>query len=120
MPFQPGNNANPRGRPRGGLSLAAKIRAKAGDDAAVYVDELHRMALSRRIAPKVRVEVMRLLIERGYGRAPQDINVNTSSLDLSAVDLSRASDTQIEQLHEAAATTTRIINELRGESTAVH
>ena len=117
MPFQPGNNANPRGRPPSGRALAEKIRAKAGDDAAVYVDELHRMALSRRIAPKVRVEVMRVLLDRGFGKPPTDINVSSgSALDLTGVDLDKLTDRQLEGLHDAAAKTAAILKEVKGES----
>ena len=121
MPFKPGNNANPRGRPRTGRALAEAIRAKCGDDGACYVAELDRMALDKRINAKTRVEIMRLMFERGFGKPPTDIHVSSgSALDLTGVDLDKASDSQIEQLHKAAPTTARIVNELRGESIPVH
>ena len=96
--------------------MAEKIRAKAGEDAGVYVDELHKMALNRRIAPKTRGEIIRLLLERGYGKTPTDINLNTGgNLDLQGLDLSKLTDAQVETLYESAAKTAAIISELKGE-----
>ena len=120
MPFQKGNNANPRGRPRGGLALAEKIREKAGNDAGVYVDELHRIAMSRRIAPKVRVEVIRLLLDKGYGKAPTDINVNTgNNVDLTGVDLDRLTDDQVQRLLDLSTESAQILKAVR-EDQKIH
>ena len=119
--FQRGISGNLKGRPVGARSLASKIRERAGDDAGLIVDELFRLAFSGRVAARVRADIMKFLIERACGRVPSDVNITTSSsLDLRDVDLSKASDGQIEQLHEAATTTARIVHELRGEPTPVH
>ena len=120
MPFQKGNNANPRGRPRGGLALAEKIREKAGNDASVYVDELHKLALNRRVAPRVRAEIMKILLERGYGKCPDTINLHTgNSVDLTGIDLDRLTDEQLEELHALSTRTAAILAEVR-EDQKVH
>ena len=119
--WKPGQSGNPKGRALGGRSLAEKIRAKAGEDAGVYVDELHKMALNRRIAPKTRGEIIRLLLERGYGKTPTDINLNTaSSLDLQGLDLSTLTDKEIDTLYDAAEKTAAIIASLKKSPESVH
>ena len=119
MPFKPGNNANPRGRPPTGRALAEAIRARCGNDGARYVAELDRMALDKRINAKTRVEIFRLMFERDFGKPPTDIHVSSgSATDLSDVDLSKLSDAQVEELYELSARTAAILAEVRGE--AVH
>ena len=77
------------------------------------------MALSRRIAPKVRVDVMRLLLDRGYGKPPTEVNISSgSAVDLTDVDLSKLTDAQLEELYELSARTAAILEEVKGE--AVH
>lgn len=75
MPFKPGNNANPKGRPRTGQSIAEYIRKLGGEDGKVYVDELHTLATLPHDDPRVRMMAIGLLLERGFGKPPQDVNV---------------------------------------------
>ncbi len=76
--FKPGQSGNLRGRPRGGLSLAARIRALGGEDGSTYAELLHRVALDEGEPTRVRLDAVRILLDRGYGAAPQELHVETS------------------------------------------
>ena len=116
MTFTKGTSGNPRGRPPAGRSVAEHIRLRAGNNAQVYVDLLHSMALNRRIAPKVRAEVVRILLDRGWGKPTTDINVNTgNNVDLTGVDLDRLTDDQLEELHALSTRTAAILAEVRAD-----
>lgn len=73
--FQPGQSGNLRGRPRVGTSLAERIREKGGDDGAVYVDLLHDIATNPKETTKLRIEAVRLLMQRGFGAIPTEVSV---------------------------------------------
>lgn len=79
-PWAPGQSGNPRGRPVGGLSVASFVRELGGFDARVYVERLHAMAMDKR-QPRLAIEAIRILLERGYGRPP-DLSV---TFDVSAL-----------------------------------
>ena len=76
MPFQPGNNANPKGRPPTGTSLAEYIRKLGGEDGKVYADKLHAIAVEPHDNVNARMTAINTLLERGYGSPPKDINLN--------------------------------------------
>ena len=56
--FQPGQSGNPRERPPGGLSLAARIRALGGEDGATYAELLHRVAMNEDESTKIRLDAV--------------------------------------------------------------
>ena len=90
-PWRPGESGNPRGRPVGGLSVATFIRELGGFDARVYVERLHAMAMDKR-QPRLALEAIRILLERGFGRPPDmTVTFDVSALrDLSDADLEAA------------------------------
>ena len=69
--FQPGQSGNPEGRPK---SLAANIRAKVGDDGEALVQQLLAIA-RRRGSAWGRVQAIKELLDRGWGKSPQAISV---------------------------------------------
>lgn len=69
MPFKKGNNANPKGRPRTGQSLAEYIRKLAGQNGKTYADILHNIAVHSE-DERMQVTALGILIERGYGKVP--------------------------------------------------
>jgi hypothetical protein len=73
-PFAKGQSGNPNGRPPTGLAVAEYIRYLAGADARAYVDQLHRLATGEHRDTRARLTAIGILLERGYGRAPQIID----------------------------------------------
>ena len=76
MPFQPGQSGNPAGRPRTGQSLAEYIRKLAGEDGKVYVDKLDAIVQSDKEPVQARLTAIGILLERGFGKPPQDLNLS--------------------------------------------
>ena len=75
--FQPGQSGNPKGRPLGGSSLAERIRARCGDDGDAYVDMLHGIAMDDEQPMKFRVDAVKILLDRGFGRPPQEVQLSS-------------------------------------------
>lgn len=73
--FKPGQVANPRGRPKTGTSIAEYIRKLGGENGKVYVDELHRQATTHQDV-RIRQTALGLLLDRGFGKPPQDVNLS--------------------------------------------
>ena len=84
MPFQPGNRANPNGRPPTGQSLAEYIRELGGPNGKVYADKLHLIAVEAHDNVNARITALNTLMERGYGSPPKDINL-TAKLSTTVV-----------------------------------
>jgi hypothetical protein len=82
IPFKPGQSGNPGGRPR---SLVKAVRDKCGEDGKTLVQAAYLIAMGtpaevraffgehlKRDA-KVRMQAIEFLSERGYGKAPTEI-----------------------------------------------
>ncbi|HEX2594744.1 MAG TPA: hypothetical protein VHL34_24790 [Rhizomicrobium sp.] len=74
MPFQKGQSGNPKGRPSTGQSIAEYIRKLGGEDGKTYVDELHTLGTTSD-DPRIRMMAIGLLLDRGFGRPPQDVTL---------------------------------------------
>ncbi len=79
MPFEKGQSGNPNGRPPGGLSLAARIRTLGGEDGATYAETLHRIATNEDETTRLRIDAIKVLLDRGYGRPPEELHIETSN-----------------------------------------
>lgn len=98
MGWQKGQSGNPAGRPRSGQAVAEYIRKLAGDDAREYVDELHALATRPHNNVKARLAAIGLLLERGYGKPPQELELTGAITQLSESDVSRLSNEDIAAL----------------------
>ncbi len=69
MTFRPGESGNPGGRPRAVAAIRDLVQAKGPD----LVERLMTMALADETEDRVRIEAIKVLLDRGYGRPPQPI-----------------------------------------------
>lgn len=65
--FQPGRSGNPGGRPKG---LARKARELCGDDGETVLLYLASIMADTKAANSDRIAAAKLLLERGWGKAP--------------------------------------------------
>lgn len=101
--FQKGQSGNPAGRPRSGQSLAEHIRQLAGEDGQAYVQVLHRLATGLHRDTRARLTAIGLLLERGFGRPPQTVDIQgvMASLRLDESALRGLDDDQLAALARA-------------------
>lgn len=71
-PFQPGNRANPGGRPKG---LAALVKEQT-EDGAELVDFMLRVLRGKRHPLRYKLEAACWLADRGFGKALQQMEVS--------------------------------------------
>jgi len=80
MPFAKGKSGNPTGRPRGIVSQDAtsKMRALCAQWTETAIQALADIIINPDSDPKVKVLAARELLDRGHGKAHQQVEVSTS------------------------------------------
>jgi hypothetical protein len=74
MQFQPGNNANPNGRPKGALNkVTLEIKHLCQKHGPAAVKLLVATMESETEAMQMRIAAAKEILDRGYGRPPQAI-----------------------------------------------
>lgn len=74
-----GQSGNPKGRPSATEALAYHIRKLGGKNAKAYIQVLHRLAHDNTQPGPVQIKAVELLLDRGYGKTPQDLNLGQSA-----------------------------------------
>ena len=69
--FQPGNSGNPRGRPKRDFDVAELARQHTN----AAVETLAEVMSDRRAPASARVSAAQALLDRGYGRPPQSLDL---------------------------------------------
>jgi hypothetical protein len=70
-PMQPGQTLNPRGRPKKDYDLAQKAQAHAQE----CIDTLVEVMKDTSATPSARVSAASEILDRGFGKAPQSLDV---------------------------------------------
>lgn len=70
--FKPGQSGNPSGKSKKPKQLADKIQKQADK----LVDTLVRLATSDETPDNVKIQAINTLLDRGFGKAPQTLDVN--------------------------------------------
>ena len=71
-PFEKGVSGNPRGRPKRDYDIAELARKHSADAIAT----LATIMVDASVSPSTRVAAANALLDRGYGRAPQSLDLN--------------------------------------------
>ncbi len=89
--WKPGQSGNPAGRPKGAVGLAGYIREQS-DNGKLFVDLLIRVAMceteyldKHKVTLDHRLEAMRILLNRGYGRAVDTLVLGGGGSSLSEI-----------------------------------
>jgi hypothetical protein len=80
---------NPSGRTRVGEKLSAYIRGLAGEDGRLYADKLHEIAVGPHRDVKARLRAIEVLLDRGWGKPIEHVNVSGNPAARSARDMWR-------------------------------
>jgi len=95
-PWQPGQSGNPSGRPRGTRDLAgyvlettdggrelvdALVSIARGIMPNVAVQEGHRPRKHQQVRPADQLKAIEMLLDRGFGRSPQQLDIAHSVTD---------------------------------------
>ena len=98
--FQPGVSGNPGGRPRRPTAVEARrieadAKALARECAPEAVSTLKTIMLNEKAPPAARISAATALLDRGYGRPPQAVDLKAQPYDLD-----KLNDAQLEQLEQ--------------------
>jgi len=70
--WKPGQSGNPSGKAKSPKKLSAKIQEQSDK----LIDTLMKIATSEETADNVKIQAINTLLDRGFGKAPQTLDVN--------------------------------------------
>jgi hypothetical protein len=94
-PWQPGQSGNPKGRTPNGTSVAEYVRQLCGPDAKPIIDQLVAIATGSHRDVRHRIEACKVLLDRGWGKAVETVNLHGSLATLDPARLARLSDAEL-------------------------
>lgn len=94
--FQPGQSGNPGGRSQG-KTVARYVRECTGDGKEL-VDILLAIARDKRVKRAQRIRAVAELFDRGWGTAPQTINVTVNDQREGDIDWDGMSDEELDRM----------------------
>jgi len=97
-PFPKGRSGNPGGRPREVRDVIALARSHS----LAAISTLAKIMRNERAAPAARISAATALLERGYGKAKQEVEIQTPNLDRLTDDELDALERLMEKAAEAA------------------
>lgn len=71
-PWRPGESGNPNGRPKGERAYLQRLYGKDGRK---LIERFEQLYADPKTPTRVRVEILKFLVERMFGRAPQVVGV---------------------------------------------
>lgn len=101
--FLPGKSGNPGGQPSG----MAEVKALARSHTKEAIQALASIATSKKAPPSARVSAAVALLDRGYGRPAQAVELSGPEGGAIPLDLGGLSEQQLDQLEDILATATR-------------
>ncbi len=98
--FKPGVSGNPGGRPKTPQTIAARrifadVKALARECAPEAISTLKSVMLDAKSPPAARIGAATAILDRGYGKPNQTVDVTSI---IAALDLSKLSDAELAQL----------------------
>ena len=95
-PFSKGQSGNPGGRPRGYRDVSELARSRGPAAIATLV----QIMANDELAPAIRIAAANSLLDRGFGRPAQSVDVSGT---VAVHDLSRLTDEQLDELERLVA-----------------
>lgn len=98
--FQRGHSGNPSGPKKSLAKTVAEAVREKSHNGLRWVKELDKIAMGKETT-KNRLDAIRMLLERGFGRPPQEVQLSGGLVNFDSIDLKKLNDRQLEDLYAA-------------------
>lgn len=100
--FKKGHSGNPAGPKKSLAKTVAEAVREKSHNGLRWVKELDKIAMGKETT-KNRLDAIRMLLERGFGRPPQEVQLSGGLVNFDSIDLKKLNDKQLEDLYAAQA-----------------